>query len=474
MKINKKILIIAIATTLIVGGAAAFFIFKNLQPNKISKDTSSQSQGVNRNDAEAARSSLTFTMSSEALAAVHGVLKVTVALETSETVDRIEYSSNDALKATSKEHPYGVDIDVSAFALGKYTLKGVAIATSGAVIAEQKVEFTIVTAAQAAKPPTPGGSSNTGGGNSTGGGAATPGGSTGGTLAGWQLTSTNTGLAPHGLSCGSLPLYTGGGKPVAGTFISGKRIATTLDLSAGGITIEKSCIQPPSVGQGFPLTTTTDYNNCPSDCALAPTTVTIRDSEFDGSLIDTNSVGGACALMGIATMERNYIHDTGSGICMFNTGHTLDVTIAGNYVHRLRAFGDPAGSGSHNEAFTIRDFPTDSNPNRRMKITNNRLDSSSGNDTGAAFIQTYGGDINQVVFEGNLFEGFGYQLILSAGFGNVYGTAMSAVNNRFSGTGYGTGYVDRHGLSYGWGEWKENYINNPSASSNKGSVVVEP
>lgn len=465
--------IIATVATLILGGAIVFLIFKNLQPNKASPGNHSQSQNV-RNGTESVRSSLAFTMSSEMLAAVHGILKITAALETNQTVDRIEYSSNNA-KATSSEHPYGVDIDVSTFVLGKHMLKGVAIATNGVVIAEQTVEFTVVTAAQAARPSATGGVANTGSKESANGGTTTPGGNTvRETLAGWQLTPSNTGLAPHGLNCNSLPLYTGGGKPAAGAFISGKRIATTLDLSAGGITIEKSCIQPLSVGQGFPLTTTTDYNNCPSDCALTPTTVTIRDSEFDGSLISTASVGGACALLGIATMERNYIHDTGSGICMFNTGHTLDVTIAGNYVHRLRAFGDPAGSGSHNEAFTIRDFPTNSNPNRRMKITNNRLDSSSGNDTGAVFIQTYGGDINQVAFEGNLLEGYGYQLILSGGFGNIYGTAMSAVNNRFSGTGYGVGYVDRHGLSYGWGEWKENYLNNPSISGNKGSMVVEP
>ena len=45
-----------------------------------------------------------------------------------------------------------------------------------------------------------------------------------------------------------------------------------------------------------------------------------------------------------------------------------------------------------------------------------------------------------------LVEGGGYQLILESGFGNEYGRAMSAINNRFSGTGYGAGYVDGKGL----------------------------
>lgn len=286
---------------------------------------------------------------------------------------------------------------------------------------------------------------------------------------GWELNASNTGLAPKGLSCSSLPLYGGSGKPSAGTVISEKRIDTSLDLSNGNITIEKSCIQPTSVGGGLPLITTTDYNNCPSGCALTPTTVTIRDSEIDGSLMSASAIAQACAFLGIGTIERNYIHDMGSGICMFNTGSSLSATIQGNYVHQLRAFG-----GSHNEAFTIRDFPTDTNPSRYINILNNRFDSSSGNDTGAAFLQTYGDDINNVLFEGNLLEGFGYQLGLEAGFGNIYGTSMRVNNNRFSGTGYGVGYVTDAGLGYGWSQWTNNYIYNAGAANGQGAPAVEP
>ena len=289
------------------------------------------------------------------------------------------------------------------------------------------------------------------------------------TYAGWELDASKTGLAPKGLSCGALPLYGGSSKPTAGTTISEKRIATTLDLSSGNITIEKSCIQPTSVGGGLPLITTTDYNNCPSECALTPTTVTIRDSEIDGSLMSASDIAQACAFLGIGNIERNYIHGMGSGICMFNTGSTLNAVIQGNYVHQLRAFG-----GSHNEAFTIRDFPTNTNPSRFMNILNNRFDSSSGNDTGAAFLQTYGGDINNILFEGNLFEGFGYQLGLEAGFGNIYGTSLRVNNNRFTGTGYGVGYVIDAGLGYGWSQWTNNYIYNPGGVNGQGSPAEEP
>ena len=77
---------------------------------------------------------------------------------------------------------------------------------------------------------------------------------------GWTVTADTVGLAPLGLSCESLPVYTGPAKPVAGSTISGQLINNGLDLSAGGITIERSCIQPTSIGRGLPVLTTTDNN----------------------------------------------------------------------------------------------------------------------------------------------------------------------------------------------------------------------
>lgn len=286
-------------------------------------------------------------------------------------------------------------------------------------------------------------------------------------LKGWQLTPTNTGLAPHGLSCDSLAAYAGSSKPAAGTVITEKRISSSMDLSNGNITIERSCIRPTGGGANA-LLTTTDFNQC---CSPTTGVVTIRDSEINGSLLTAQTAAFQCAFGGVGILERNYIHGMGSGICFFNTGNTLDARAEGNYVHQLRAWGNASGTGSHNEAFTIRDFPTNSNPNRRLAVRNNRLDSSSGNDTGAFFIQTYAGDIDQVLVEGNLLEGGGYQLILEAGFGNIYGTNLAAINNRFSGTGWGPGYSDGKELNYSWSQWSENYRNDPSKPDNKGQAV---
>lgn len=222
----------------------------------------------------------------------------------------------------------------------------------------------------------------------------------------------------------------------------------------------------------MPVVTTTDFNNCSDDgCQITPARVTIRDSEIDGSSIASENIAYSCAFSGVGTLARNYVHDVGSGICFFGTGLTLDAVADGNYVRGLRAFGDAATSGSHNESFTIRDFDTRTNPGRRMRIENNRLECKSGNDSGALFIQTYAGDIDQVLIRGNLFEDGGYQLVMEAGFGNVYGRNMSAINNRFNGTGYGPGYVDGKGLSYRFGTWQENYIDDPAQPDHKGRLV---
>jgi hypothetical protein len=292
-------------------------------------------------------------------------------------------------------------------------------------------------------------------------------------LRGWLRTDANTGLARVGLDCAGLAPYAGPAKPPPGTTIVEKRIETSLDLSNGNITIERSCIKPKSVGPGLPVITTTDYNDCTNEgCAVTKAMVTIRDSEIDGSDVSTEEISRSCAFSGVGTLERNYVHGVGSGICFFGTGLELDAVADGNLVRGLRAYGDPATTGSHNESLTVRDFPTDAKPSRRMRIRNNLLECKTGNDSGAIFIQSYAGDIDQVLIEGNLLVDGGYQLVLEANGGNVYGKNMSAVDNRFSGTGYGPGYVDGKGLSYGFSVWKDNHLHDPTKPDHKGAVVA--
>lgn len=214
--------------------------------------------------------------------------------------------------------------------------------------------------------------------------------------AGWTVDASTVGLAPLGLSCDSLPKYSGDFRVPHGSRISGVLIPTGLDLSEGDIIIDRSCIQPISVGAGMPVLTTFDYDTM----RVTKDRVVIRNSEIDGSRLDRKSAALATAFIGIADLYSNYIHGLGSGIGLMNTGTSLNSTIERNYVTGLVAWGDPGKDGNHSDAFTIRDFSAEENQNRRAVVRNNRFNEDSGNDSGALFLQTYSGEIENVLLEG--------------------------------------------------------------------------
>lgn len=267
--------------------------------------------------------------------------------------------------------------------------------------------------------------------------------------AGWKVHASNVGLAPLGLSCGSLPRYTGGYRVPHGSRISGMLITTGLDLSEGDIIIERSCIQPTSAGPGMPVLSTFDYNTM----RVTNARVVIRNSELDGSKLARKSAAMTAAFIGIADLYSNYIHGFGSGIGLMNTGTSLDATIERNYVTGLIAWGDPAKDGNHSDAFTIRDFSAADNPRRKAVVRNNRFNEDSGNDSGALFLQTYSGEIDNVLIDGNLLEGNNYQLQL--GMLNHPYSNVRAVDNRMSGTGFGPLNVQG---GVGFSEFSQNCI----------------
>lgn len=279
-------------------------------------------------------------------------------------------------------------------------------------------------------------------------------------LTGWQVDATTVGLAPLGLSCDTLPTYSGPEKPPAGAVISERRVTKPLDLSAGGIIIERSCIQPTGVGQGMPILTTYDYN-----LVKPGLKVTIRDSEIDGSKLSQKEAAYATGFIGIADMTGNYIHHLGSGLALYHTGSTDSVLVERNYVTDMLGYGNPATDGNHSDAFTIRDFDASRTPSRQAIIRNNRFDCDSPNATGALFIQPYAGRIDNVLIEGNLLEGYGWLLALEwkAGYSNV-----RAINNRFSVSGFGAVYEDG---GPGWAEWRDNHHFDPAAADGKGRSI---
>jgi hypothetical protein len=282
-------------------------------------------------------------------------------------------------------------------------------------------------------------------------------------LDGWALTSTNIGLTPFGLSCGNLPRYTGPMAPPAGTIISKKLIVGELDASAGGITIDKSCFKPSgTIGlKGILNTQVCDA----TDCWTPHAGTVVTDSEFDGDSLSAAAAAGTCAMVGLATLVRNYIHGMGSGICYFGTGGAGSAAAINNYVTGLRSFGD-----SHNEAGTVRDFVKDAGNTRTLRWIGNRL-FCDGNVTAALFLQPTWSSIDNVWVTGNYLEGGGYNLYSSGGQTGARIGNAHATNNRFRSTGWGPAVVD--GVD-GWAEWSDNYLYNPAAPAARGAVVPDP
>lgn len=280
---------------------------------------------------------------------------------------------------------------------------------------------------------------------------------------GWRVNAGNVGLAGVGLSCGSLPRYTGPTKVPAGAVISQKRVTSALDLSAGGITIQRSCIQPTSVGRGTAVLGTLDYTDS-GDFPARP--VVIRDNDIDGSLLGHQSAALSTGFIGIADLSSNYVHHFGSGLALVDTGTSLDARVDRNYVTDLLGWGDPATTGNHSDAFTIRDFDATKRPARRAVVVDNRFDCDSPNATGAFFIQAWSGRIDNVRIQDNLLEGDGFQLALEAN-SHTYSN-VEAVNNRFTGTGWGATYYTG---GPGWTTWKDNYLYNPKTNDGRGDAI---
>lgn len=283
-------------------------------------------------------------------------------------------------------------------------------------------------------------------------------------LKGWQVTTANTGLAAHGMSCSqNLPEYTGPVRVPAGTVISGMRVTKPLILAQGGVIIEKSCLQPTYSDQTIiqtwdPNVACPPEEGCPPPAGLS----IIRDSEFDGSRLTFSDQAYTTAFKGVATLQRNYIHNVGSGIGIIAAGKTLDALVEQNYVIGLVSFGNGV---THSDAFTIRDLDGSQKPDRVGIVRNNRFNCDGGDESGALFLQAWG-KINNVTVEGNLLEGGGYQLTLETKDGGTYGN-IKAIDNRFSGTGWGAVNTQGHG----WDVWQQNYYNNWSALNNQGAPV---
>ena len=279
---------------------------------------------------------------------------------------------------------------------------------------------------------------------------------------GWELNSSNVGLAYYGINKTSLPLYTGPSSVPEGTTITEKRIAVdTLGLDAGNIIIERCWINPSDPNPGNPFATTGDEPD------ITPTRVIIRDCDFDGTALTTEESAFRVGFWGIADVINCHFYGIGGGFAIVNAENTLSCVIENNYVHAHTATGEPPFN-NHADSFSIRDF--EDAPGRTCYVRNNRFmcDAGEGFDTGALFIQTNNGNIHNVLIEGNLLEGGGYNLGLERsafGLPNNYGN-LNIHNNRLGPPG--SHYYDG---GPGWASQSENYVYDSSAIEGKGTPI---
>lgn len=282
---------------------------------------------------------------------------------------------------------------------------------------------------------------------------------------GWTRNASNTGLAGVGLTCAGLPLYTGPARPAAGTVIQQVRIEREeLILSNGNITLDRVCVRPTAASNRMGIV----FGYDPDTGTNQLGDVTIRDSDIDMSLVTNPSIFSACGFRGAGSVYRTKIWGGGNGICYFGAPTVTSSVIEDNYVFNLRGgmYGTPPQQ-SHNESATIRSFGGTS-----LTWQNNRLESYTGSDSGALFIQTISGHIRNVRIEGNLFSTAAWNMPLEAAYGNTY-SGMQAINNRFvvpSG-GFGAAYVSG---GPGWAVWSSNFRYDPNAPDGRGIPVGCP
>ena len=243
---------------------------------------------------------------------------------------------------------------------------------------------------------------------------------------GWQLTSTNTGLAGAGINATTLPTFQG--TVSAGMTISRMKITTSLDLSnIPNVTLDHVLLIPHAGGNIRAL-------------ILGPGT-TIVDSDIDGSMMDHS--GEQIGIYGCVPVGKTYsinrVNLTGMTV-----GAWLDCdgngSMVDTYIHGL-----VSNNGAHMDGFTRRAGIG------QLTVARTRIDDSGASVTGALFFQsTWGGPIAGVLVTNSYLEGDGYVIGMSSG--SVPGDITSAgfQNVRVRSTGWGPISTDHRVIYTSW------------------------
>ena len=225
----------------------------------------------------------------------------------------------------------------------------------------------------------------------------------------------------------------------AGTVINGLDINGDVIVRAANVTIQNSKVH----GR---IDT--------SDNGAAPGTM-IKRVEIIGPYNGAKDSGSPAVGYTGFTCDGCVVHGWGKGF-----GLVKDVTIKNSWVYDIIVYGDPANGGSHNEAIL-------SLGGSNLVVTNNRLDAGDAPNVSASLaLYSQMAAFNNVLVQGNLFDGGGY--CVYAGLGGSYG----ASNTRFIDNTFGDKYDKKCGgygpaIAYSTGngnQWTGNVLESSGAA----------
>lgn len=225
----------------------------------------------------------------------------------------------------------------------------------------------------------------------------------------------------------------------AGTVINGLDINGDVLVRAANVTIQNSKVH----GR---IDT--------SDNGAAPGTM-IKRVEIIGPYNGAKDSGSPAVGYTGFTCDGCVVHGWGKGF-----GLVKDVTIKNSWVYDIIVYGDPANGGSHNEAIL-------SLGGSNFVVTNNRLDAGDAPNVSASLaLYSQMAAFNNVLVQGNLFDGGGY--CVYAGLGGSYG----ASNTRFVDNTFGDKYDKKCGgygpaIAYSTGngnQWTGNVLESSGAT----------
>lgn len=280
---------------------------------------------------------------------------------------------------------------------------------------------------------------------------------------GWGYSAieaqARSGISRLGLTSTDMTAYTGSEFIPAGSTLTRQLFTFPINLRAGGITITESLFRP-TIAEGWNIIMSTDWDTS----TAPPNRNIIQDCEITGEALTAQNRSQLLGIDGLADVIGCDIHDVGSGIGVRMADPTSYATyITSNVVRDLTSYGDPATTGNHCDAFTIRDYI--SGAGRHIYIRRNWFDCETANATGATFVQAQG-NIRAVTFEYNLFDGGGWNFTLGDYGANTYDD-IYVNNNRFNPTGYGAAV--RSGVAPI--QWTDNYLLGAVAPNYAGNVV---